>query len=63
MKKAQEEAGKALLAFANIVTALVFLKAFWEKKDYGDLAMAVVFWSGLYALGMALIHRSEGVTE
>jgi len=33
MKKVLEEVGKGFIAFANIVTALVFIKSYFDKTD------------------------------
>ncbi len=48
--------GEALLAFANIVTALVFLKSFWLTSNQSDLIGGAIFWVGTYIVGIALIN-------
>ncbi len=55
-----KKAGEALLAFANIVTALVFLKSFWLTSNQNDLIGGVIFWIGAYLIGIALINYAEG---
>ena len=51
-----QKAGEALLAFANIVTALVFLKSFWLTSNQSDLIGGAIFWIGTYVVGIALIN-------
>ena len=43
MKKVLEEVGKGLIAFANIVTALVFVKSYFDKTDDNMLAYGIYF--------------------
>ncbi len=48
MKKVLEEIGKGLINFANIVTALVFVKNYFDKEHSTSLVLGVVFWLFLY---------------
>ena len=55
-----KKAGEAILAFANIVTALIFLKSFWLTSNQGDLLSGVIFWFSSYLIGIALINYAQG---
>jgi len=55
-----KKAGEAILAFANIVTALVFLKSFWLTNQQGDLLSGIIFWISSYLIGIALINYAQG---
>ncbi len=54
-----KEIGKSILAFANIVTALIFLKSFWITSHQADLLSGVAFWLSSYLIGFALINYAE----
>ena len=58
-----KKAGEAILAFANIVTALAFLKSFWLTSHQNDLLSGVVFWISSYLIGIALINYTQGKQE
>ena len=58
-----KKAGEAILAFANIVTALVFLKSFWLTSHQNDLLSGVVFWISSYLIGIALINYAQRKQE
>ncbi|SFV89685.1 hypothetical protein MNB_SUP05-SYMBIONT-5-390 [hydrothermal vent metagenome] len=51
-----QKIGEALLAFANLVTALVFLRSFWVTNNQNDLIVGVVFWISMYVIGATLIN-------
>ncbi len=51
-----KEAGKGVIAFANIISVLVFIRSFWQTGNYNDLIGGIVLWIGLYALGIGLIN-------
>ncbi len=55
-----KKAGEALFAFANIVTALVFLKSFWLTSNQNDLFGGIIFWLGTYAVAIVLINYAQG---
>ena len=55
-----KKAGESILAFANIVTALVFLKSFWITSNKIDLLSGVLFWISSYLVGIALINYAQG---
>lgn len=59
MKKVLEEVGKGLINFANIVTALVFVKDYFIQSHSNSLVYGVVFWMLAYLLGSILIKKSE----
>jgi hypothetical protein len=59
MKKVLEEIGKGLINFANIVTALVFVKEYFDKNDSNLLLYGFVFWLTVYLFGSILIKKSE----
>ena len=59
MKKVLEEVGKGLINFANIVTALVFLKDYFEKSESSLLLYGALFWFSMYLLGAIFIKKSE----
>jgi len=59
MKKVYEEVGKGLIAFANIVTALVFVKDYFDKDNNTSLTFGLVFFVLFYILGIILIKKSE----
>lgn len=60
MKKVLEEVGKGIINFANIVTALVFLKDYFNKSDNNSLLYGIIFWFLMYILGSVFIKKSEG---
>ena len=60
MNKVLEEVGKGIIAFANIVTALVFLKDYFNKSDSNSLIYGIIFWFLMYILGSIFIRKSEG---
>jgi len=60
LKKVLEEVGKGIIAFANIVTALVFLKDYFNKSDSNSLIYGIIFWFLMYILGSIFIRKSEG---
>ena len=60
MKKVLEEVGKGIIAFANIVTALVFLKDYFEKSHDNMVVYGIVFWIIMYIVGSIFIKKSEG---
>lgn len=53
------KAGEALLSFANIVTALVFLKSFQITNNQSDLIGGAIFWLGIYIIGISLINFAD----
>ena len=58
-----KKAGEAILAFANIVTALVFFKSFWLTSNQSDLLSGIVFWISSYLIGIALINYAQRKEE
>jgi len=60
MRKVLEEVGKGIIAFANIVTALVFLKDYFEKSNDNMMLYGIVFWIIMYIVGSIFIKKSEG---
>ena len=58
-----KKAGEAILAFANIVTALVFFKSFWLTSHQSDLLSGIVFWISSYLIGIALINYAQRKEE
>ena len=58
-----KKAGEAILAFANIVTALVFFKSFWLTSNQSDLLSGVVFWISSYLIGIVLINYAQRKKE
>jgi ABC-type uncharacterized transport system permease subunit len=59
VKKVLEEVGKGIINFANIVTALVFVKDYFEKSHDSSLVYGVVFWILAYIFGSIFIKKSE----
>lgn len=59
MKKVFEEVGKSLMAFANIVTALVFLKSYFDSNQDNMLLYSIYFFVGTYILSAVLIKKAE----
>ena len=59
MRKVLEEVGKGIIAFANIVTALVFMKDYFEKSHESSLVYGILFWFLAYLLGSIFIKKSE----
>jgi len=55
-----KKSGESILAFANIVTALVFFKSFWITNNQNDLFGGVIFWIGIYLVGISLINYAQG---
>ena len=58
-----EEFGKGLINFANIGTVLIFLKVYIESFDIIYLLSGIWFFLTMYAIGLILIKKSEGVTK
>ena len=61
MKKVFEEIGKGLISFANIVTALIFLKSYFDNSISSMLLYGIYFFITIYLLGAVLIKISERV--
>jgi hypothetical protein len=61
MKKVLEEVGKSLMAFANIVTALVFVKNYFDDTNDGMLVYGIYFFVATYLLSSVLIKLSERI--
>lgn len=59
MTKVLEEIGKGLINFANIVTALVFVKDYFDESNDSSLLYGVIFWFFVYLLGSIFIKKSE----
>ena len=59
MKKVLEEVGKGIINFANIVTALVFVKDYFEKSHSNSLIYGSLFWVLAYIFGSIFIKKSE----
>ena len=59
MKKVLEETGKGLINFANIITALVFVKDYFDKNNSTSLLLGVVFWVFVYIIASLFIKKSE----
>ena len=60
MNKVLEEIGKGLINFANIVTALVFVKDYFDKSHDSMMIYGIVFWIIFYIFGSIFIKKSEG---
>ena len=60
MKKVLEEVGKGFINFANIITALVFVKDYFIENHNNSLIFGVIFWVLFYLVGSILIKKSEG---
>jgi hypothetical protein len=63
MKKVFEEVGKSLMAFANIVTALVFLKSYFDDSADNMLELGIIFFISIYILSSILIKLSERIKD
>jgi len=61
LKKVFEEVGKGLIAFANIITALVFVKSYFDDSDDNMLAYGVYFFVTTYMLSAVLIKLSDRI--
>ena len=61
MKKVLEETGKGLINFANIITALVFVKDYFDKNNSTSLLLGVVFWVFVYIIASLFIKKSERI--
>jgi len=60
MKKVLEEVGKGFINFANIITALVFVKDYFIENHNNSLIFGIIFWVLFYLVGSILIKKSEG---
>jgi len=60
MKKVLEEVGKGFINFANIITALVFVKDYFIENHSNSLIFGIIFWILFYLVGSILIKKSEG---
>ena len=54
-----EEPGRGLIAFGNIVTALVFFQSYWSQSNPLGFSAGVLAFLGFYITGMLMIHVSE----
>ena len=63
MKKVLEEVGKGLINFANIVTALVFVKDYFDKDSNNSLLFGMIFWFFIYLVGSLFIKKSERMKD
>ena len=61
MKKVLEEVGKGLINFANIITALVFVKDYFDKFHNSSLIYGIIFWIVSYIVGSICIKKSEEI--
>jgi hypothetical protein len=61
VKKVLEETGKGLINFANIITALVFVKDYFDKNNSTSLLLGVVFWVFVYIIASLFIKKSERI--
>jgi len=59
VKKVLEEVGKGIINFANIITALVFVKDYFEKSNNSSLVYGILFWIIAYIFASILIKKSE----
>jgi len=59
MKKVLEEVGKGFINFANIITALVFVKDYFIENHSNSLIFGIIFWILFYILGASFIKKSE----
>ncbi len=59
MYRVFEEIGKALFNFANLVTAIIFLKAFFDKDEVSMLLYGIYFFVSFYFLGSVLLYLSK----
>ena len=59
MKKVLEEVGRGIISFANIITALVFVKDYFEKSNNSSLVYGTLFWILAYIFGSILIKKSQ----
>ncbi len=59
MQKVLEEIGKGIIAFANIVTALVFVKDYFDKDNGNSLVFGIIFWIFAYVVGSLFIKKSD----
>jgi hypothetical protein len=59
VKKVLEEVGKVIIAFANIVSALVFLKDYFDNSNDNMILYGAIFWFSMYLLGSVFIKKSE----
>ncbi len=58
-----KKVGESILAFANIVTALIFLKSFWLTSNQSDLISGVAFWVSSHLIGATLINYTQRKQE
>ena len=59
MKNVLQEIGKGIIAFANIVTALVFVKDYFDKDNGNSLVYGIIFWISAYLFASIFIKKSE----
>jgi len=58
VRKVLEEIGKGIINFANIVTALVFVKDYFDKSNDSSLIYGGLFWILSYIFGSIFIKKS-----
>lgn len=61
MKPSIYETGKSLQSFANMITAVIFLKHFWDHHDMASVIAGLMIWLCLYFISIRLINWSEKV--
>ena len=57
--KPLEEAGKGLIALGNLGAGLLFVQSFWVMNKLSGLVVSIIWLTGSYATGMALINISN----
>ena len=63
MKKVLEEVGKGIINFANIITALVFVKSYFDGSESNMLFLAAYSFVGLYVVASVFIKLSERIKD
>ena len=63
MKKVLEEVGKGIINFANIITALVFVKSYFDGSESNTLFLAAYSFVGLYVVASVFIKLSERIKD
>jgi len=59
LKKVLEEIGKGIISFANIITALVFVKDYFTQDHPSSLIYGLIFWLFAYIFASIFIKKSE----
>jgi hypothetical protein len=63
MNKVFEEIGKGLIAFGNIMTALVLFKDYFDKSHDNSLYLGIILLISFYFIGGSFLKKSKELED